>query len=164
MMHDDTPAPRARTTATNDRHTPKFHEWTLGRVHDDGVRDEVPVAGYLLGRATSEKDDHNHSQDFTPDGQRCSACRWFEVLIVDTSEDDEAGSTYLVYTCGRTIIPGERDRTRFVWTDSPREVVEALVVRQHGQPKLPVASARALAQAADLDDDIADAFDNRAVA
>lgn len=156
-MHD------SRKTTTP-RRQPELREWTLDRVADDGTRDEVTVQGYLLGRATSEKESHNHSTDFTPDGQRCSACRWFEVLIIDTSEDDEVGTNYLVYTCGRTMLPREHDRTRFVYTDSPHEVVSALVVRQHGQPKLPVASDRALSQAAYLDDEIGDAYVNRAVA
>jgi hypothetical protein len=150
--------------STTPRREPELRPWPLDRVADDGTRDTVTVQGYLLGRATSEKEGHNHAEDFTPDGQRCSACRWFEVIIIDTSDDAEAGTDYLVYTCGRTMLPGEHDRTRFVYTDSPHEVVSALVVRQHGQPKLPVASDRALAQAAWLDNEIADAYVNRAVA
>jgi len=126
---------------------------------------EFTVFGSLLGRATSEQDEHNdHVGAHAGRGERCSACRWFEVLILNVSEDEEAGVEYLLYTVGRSIVPGETDRIRTVWTDSPRKVVAALVVRQDGQPRLPIASDWALAEASDLDDDIADAYENRLVA
>lgn len=135
---------------------------------DEGGKPPVVVDAYVLGHATSQHEDHDENAhgpaETAPRRVRCSACRWFEVQIFDVSRDDDAGVKYLVYTVGKTIVPGETDRVRFVWTDSEREVVEALVVRQGGTPKLPVASARALSQAARWDDDILDAFDNRVVA
>jgi len=139
---------------------PALREWDF----TDAAGDAVVVLGRMLGRASSVKDGHNHPEEYAEKGVRCSACRWFDVSILAVDEDDEAGADYVVYTCGRTIVPGEVDRPRFVWTSSPREVVESLVVRQDGQPKLPVASARALAQAADRDEDLADAYENRLVA
>jgi hypothetical protein len=132
-------------------------------VENDG--EPVVVSAYLLGTATSENPEHNdHDTEFVKRGERCSACRWFEVQIFDVSDDEDAGEAYLVYTVGKTIVPGETPRIRFKWTDSPRVVVESLTVRQNGHPKLPVASALALAMAADLDDEIARAFDRRVVA
>lgn len=145
-------------------------ELTLRRVTlpDEGGRPPVEVDAYLLGFATSQHDDHDdkaHGPDETaPKRVRCSACRWFEVQIYDVSDDDESDESYLVYTVGRTIVPGETDRIRFKWTDSPYVVVGCLVVRQGGVPKLPVASDIALGQAAFYDDAIADAYVNRAVA
>lgn len=149
---------------------PSNQQLTLRSVTlpDEGGKPPVVVDAYVLGHATSQHEDHDdkaHGPSETARrGTRCSACRWFEVQIFDVSDDEDAGVKYLVYTVGKTIVEGETDRIRFVWTDSEREVVEALVVRQGGMPKLPVASARALAQAARWDDDILDAYDNRAVA
>lgn len=148
----------------------RIHEPTLRSITlaNEAGKEPVAIQSYLLGYATSQQDEHDdraHGPGETaPRGSRCSACRWFEVQIHDVSDDPESDETYLVYTVGRTIVPGETDRIRFKWTDSPRVVVACLVVRQGGQPKLPVASDLALAQAADLDEDIAAAYDNRAVA
>jgi hypothetical protein len=48
-------------------------------------------------------------------------------------------------------------------TSSAVALVDLLTVRGKQSPYLPLPSARALAQAADIDDDIFDAFNNRAV-
>jgi hypothetical protein len=146
------------------------HEPTLRGVTlpDEGGRPPVEVQAYLLGYASSQHDTHDENAhdpgETAPKRVRCSACRWFEVQIYDVSDDPNSDETYLVYTVGKTIVPDETDRIRFVWTTSEYEVVEALVVRQGGVPKMPVASGRALAQAAKLDEDIAHAYINRAVA
>lgn len=146
------------------------HELTLRGVTlpNENGKPDVEVQAYVLGYASSQHDVHDenaHGPDETaPKRVRCSACRWFEVQIFDVSDDDEAGTTYLVYTVGKTIVPGETDRIRFVWTDSPYEVVECLTVRQGGMPKLPVASGRAISQAAYWDEDVAVAYRDRAVA
>lgn len=123
----------------------------------------------------------------------CSRCRWFEarILAVDAELTDActcdappdrtidgephvAGcgtepprARYLVLTYGRSRVPGETDKRRAAWTDSAFEVVELLVQRDRSrgrQPFLPAASARVLAQAAEHDEDIREAFVNRAVA
>lgn len=150
-------------SATN--HEPALRRFTLA---DESGRPPVDIEAYLLGIASSQHEVHDekaHGHDeFAPKRVRCSACRWFEVQIYDVSDDPGSDETYLVYTVGKTIVPGETDRVRFVWTNSEHEIVSALVVRQGGVPKLPVASDRALAQAAKLDEDIAFAYINRAVA
>jgi len=134
----------------------------------DQYGQDVNVDAYLLGFATSEQPQHDenaHPEDDTaPKRVRCSACRWFEARVFDVSDDENAGSRYLVHTVGRSIVPGESDRNRVAFTNSAFEVIEVLTVRQGGVPKLPVASGRALAQAAALDEEIAHAFVNRAVA
>lgn len=113
----------------------------------------------------------------------CSRCRWFEARIlrveaelVPTGElvagepvyaPEEPTARYLVLTYGRSRVPGETDKRRAAWTNSGFEVVEFLVQRDRGRsraPFLPAASARVLAQAAEWDDDIREAFVNRAVA
>lgn len=121
---------------------------------------------------------------------RCSHCRWFEARVLRVRHEltgtctcgagsdlhaaqlhtrtcgvEDPSGRYLVLTYGRTRVPGETDKRRSVWTNSAFEVVEVLVQRDRGEkPFLPAASARVLAQAAQWDEDISDAFVNRAVA
>lgn len=93
--------------------------------------------------------------------------RWFEVGLYALED-----GTYVVHTIGRSTVTGERDLGRVEMTDSPYEVIEMLTVRRvssrHGQrtggdrraqnPYLPKASLRALAQAAEFDDGINEAY------
>lgn len=145
---------------------------------DPGVWRDVEVAtpngvirfvGRTLGHASSHEDFHTHDEfdengerRYARPGRRCSGCRWHEVTIYEADED-EGDARYLVVTRGPSIVPGERTFCRATWTDAATEVVELLVIRQGGQPTLPRSSARALAQAADLDDDLLDAYENRPV-
>lgn len=121
--------------------------------------------GKIMGASTSEASYHNHAGDFlapgrTPDGRRtkCSACRWLETKLYVTDTDK-----FVVHTVGRSIVPGETDYARVTFTPSAYEVVEILTIKSGKEPYIPVPSARALAQAAQLDDDIHDAYVNRAV-
>lgn len=122
--------------------------------------------GVVLGTATSEAQYHNHDSDYLTAAappkegrrQKCSACRWLETTIYL-----KAGGQYVVHTNGRSIVPGERDYVRVTFTDSAYEVVEILTVKGQTDPFIPAPSARALAQAADKDDDIQEAYVNRAV-
>lgn len=125
---------------------------------------------------------------FAEAGTRCSACRWFEVGIYEVlgehagrctcglgdSEDGHHDvlcglksptARYLVVTCGRSVVPGERDKRRTTWTDSAFDVIEVLTQRpdRAREPFIPAASRRALARAAQWDDDVRDAWINRAV-
>lgn len=161
--------------------TDRRHTAPAVREHRVTGRDgeELAFAGRLIGFASSQRDDHTHrAADHAEPGQRCSACRWFEVRIFSVESElapdpgdpeefeneTEARGRYLVLTYGRSEVPGETDKRRAVWTDSPFEVLEVLTQRDRGAPFLPTASARALAQAAAFDDALADAYVNRAVA
>lgn len=147
-------------------------------------RDGEPFTftGRLLGAGSSRRDDHMHDllrDRYAPRRIRCSACRWFEVAIyvraVDTAIDLETDpptlsrvpaedGDYVVHTVGATVVPGEQRLSRISVTESPFEVIELLTVRRHGQdPFLTAQSSRALAQAAELDDGIREAYINRAV-
>lgn len=167
------------TTETRDDVTERTRP--ADRIHRVPGRDgeELAFEGALVGFASSQRDDHTHRDaGYAAPGQRCSACRWFEVRIFAVSaelvpdpgdpeefeNDAEPRGRYLVLTYGRSEVPGETDKRRAVWTDSPFEVVEALTQRDRGAPFLPTASARALAQAAAYDADLQDAYVNRAVA
>jgi hypothetical protein len=70
---------------------------------------------------------------------------------------------YLVLTYGRSVVPGETTKRRAMWTDSAFEVIEVLTQRNDTGAFLPVTSARALANAATWDEDIKEAYINRAV-
>lgn len=121
----------------------------------------ITVKGRLLGFASSQRDQHSHDDEFVAKGGRCSACRWFEVRIIALTDDDDG---WLVHTTGKTTLPDEREYCRAIFTESAFEVIEALTVRKTGTPSLPGPSARAVSQAAQHDEDIRDAYVNRAVA
>lgn len=123
----------------------------------------ITFSGRLLGYSSSEVDYHSHDGDTPQAGQRCSKCRWTEVSIYKTSPKS-VEARYCVYTVGKSRLHGESDRSKVRWTESPYEVVEILNVRKSGSPSLPGPSARALAQAAEYDDGINDAYHNRVVA
>jgi hypothetical protein len=124
--------------------------------------EEEELHGRLLGFGTSQRTYHNHpvprDLELHADDWKCSACRWFEVSVI--ALDDGA---YAVYTVGRSELPYEEPRARLQFTESPFEIIEMLTDRRGPRPRLPVAAARCLAQAASHDDRVADAYVNRAV-
>lgn len=134
------------------------------RIELSGRDDEtIVVDGYLAGSATSARDQHSHDlrrDRYSPRGVRCSACRWFTVDLYLVR-----GGGYVVHTVGGTIVPGERRLSRVTETRSAFAVVEALTVRQPNQePYLTPQALRALAEAAELDEGLLEAYVNRAVA
>jgi hypothetical protein len=151
---------------------------TLQR-HDERTGDVVETIefqGAILGSASSEHETHRGHPKTTwaPRRVKCSACRWLEVTIFlsrsgDPKTDDELTYGYVVQTVGMSNVPGEVNFERLWTTSSAFEVVELLTVRR-GQPNgttetfIPPQHARALAQAATLDEDIREAYVNRAVA
>ena len=134
------------------------------------------VTGYLLGYASSQRIQHTHRGDYaavlddvTGRREHCGACRWFEVRIIREVTLPDVGRrgrfNYVVHTQGSSAIPGDKTYCRLVRTKSALEVIELLTIRrQGGTPSLPGHSARAITQAADRDDDLYDAWINRAVA
>ena len=152
-------------------------QWELERhgthSHDHTTR----FTGQLLGLGTSQRTQHNHEfssvgwENAQPGeslrGTRCPACRWSEFYVFRVEQGDgPENALYAVYTLGPSVIRGETTRVALHWAMSGYEVVELAMVRRgdRGAPYLPVCNARALAMAADVDDKIADAYVNRAVA
>jgi hypothetical protein len=159
---------------------------------DDTPRDYVlptrdgpaTVRGRLIGFASSHRDDHNHpGHEFAPITNietnrraHCTACRWFEVRIIQEYDDNYDPSRvdvphvdslcvgYVVHTLGGSVVPDDTIFCRLARTESPYEVVELLTVRRDGQVMLPGHSARVLAQASHYDEYLADAYVNRAAA
>lgn len=117
----------------------------------------------------AELADAEFPRRYAAPGDRCSACRWFEVQIfeVDSQETDGtwlSADNYLLLTHGASDVPGETSKRRTIWTNSPFRLVEELTQRRGTQAFLPSTSAKVLSEAAAMDPDIADAYVNRAVA
>jgi len=70
----------------------------------------------------------------------------------------DARARYLVATSGPSVVPGEVNRRRAVWTDSPWEVRELLTQRNGADVFVPARSARALSQAARWDEGLREAY------
>jgi hypothetical protein len=156
------------SNAVLDEYERPFHvdDWV---IEDRGGDREF--VGQLIGIGTSRREAHNHNlrNEATTDRGRCTACRWSEIYVFSVSDRDRnvpPGARYCVYTLGPSIVPGENTRANVRWATSGFEVVELCTVRrgERGAPFLPAAHARALAMAANVDDDVADAYVNRAVA
>jgi hypothetical protein len=85
----------------------------------------------------------------------------------DTTLTIPTFQTYVVYTVGRSRVPGEVDLPKLVETASAYEVVEALTVRRTGggggEVFIPPQHLRALAAASQWDRDLRDAYINRAI-
>lgn len=166
----------------------QYAEITLHRYDEQTqkVIETVKFAGAILGSATSEHNSHrgHPGAEFAPKHVKCSACRWLEVTIyrrrvemtyaVIVEPDPNAPATYtydyVIHTVGMSDVPGEVDFIRIHQTASAFEVVELLTVRRTNPRTgvttafVPPQHARALAQAATLDDDLREAYVNRAVA
>jgi hypothetical protein len=129
------------------------------------------LRGRLVGLGTSQRVDHSHGDIYSNGTQdsaltrRCTACRWSEIYIFETVGEPDLRK-YCVYTLGPSTIPGEVTRSNVRWASSGFEVIELATVRrgERGTAFLPAAHARALAMAAEVDESIAEAYVNRAVA
>lgn len=131
--------------------------------------------GELLGLGSSKRDEHNHPINSPQQelvnrihrGDRCAACRWSEFYLFRVkSGDGPRNGVYAVYTLGPSVVDGETTRMALQWAMSAFEIVELAMVRRgdRGAPYMPMCNARAIAMAADVDERIANAYVNRAVA
>lgn len=136
--------------------------WRLPTVitDDDDVVDGVlTLTARFLGLGSSRYDRHaDHPGRWATREERCGQCRWYELRLFRVSRND-----YVLYHVGRSQVPGEVDLCRHERAYSPQEVIERCVVRHPGRASLTRPSARALAQAAPFDDELRDAYENRAV-
>lgn len=87
--------------------------------------------------------------------------RWFEVDLYVGEINGER--SYVVHTQGKSRIEGEGIRARIALSQSPYEVIELLTVVNRGKLYIPRQSSHALAQAAQWDEGLRDAYINRAV-
>lgn len=137
--------------------------WLLPTVTEEPghVRDGLlRIEGRFLGVGSARRGRHsNHRGEYATRDDRCSVCRWFETRIF------RVGGEYVLYHVGRSIVPGERDFTRHERAFSPEEVIERYTYRNRDtdEPFLGRPAALALSQAVSHDDDLRDAYENRAV-
>ncbi len=158
--------------------------WTL--PVDDGQA-VTTFPGRLLGYADSRRGQHElegasrnrlgavhdvvDGQPYARAGQRCGACRWFEVRIFRggrgcrrVNRCEHAGEFVIHYT-GATVVPGEVHRSRVAYADGGHALIEQATSRNLEQNRVFITPpmARALAMAANHDPDVEHAWVNRAV-
>lgn len=135
-------------------------EWVL---NDTETGEHYEVRGTLLGFATSQRSQHGHAPGKHPGPRACHACRWFEVRIIRTTDDD-----YVVSYQGFTTLPNEQHRHNVHRTASGYTVVEVLTQRRPDRVTgvlstfIPRTSRFALADAAAKDEGIERAWVDRA--
>lgn len=83
--------------------------------------------------------------------------RWLEMELYKTADGE-----YIVYTIIASGVE-EDNRYRIRRTRSPFTVIEYLTLLREGKPYLPRDAAVLLSEAANVDDDIREAYVNRAV-
>lgn len=143
--------------------------WNLPLTDDQDQTDVLTFTGRFLGVWSSRRPYHSrHDGQFADPGERCSACRWFEPRIFRVDDADPGAPLerdgYVVHYVGGTIVPGEVMRCRADKVATANEVLEVLTTRRGDKaPFLTVPAARVLAQAATYDDDLDNAYVNRAV-
>lgn len=133
-------------------------DWIL--PNNDGSS-TVELNGKLLGVSSSHWDRHvgHKPEEYVAPGDRCGACRWFEVRIFR----DQDNKQYMIHYAGRSIIPEEKTRSRYEWLNGAHAVLESLTTRRVAGVYLTPPAARVLAQAAGQDKALEEVWINRAV-
>lgn len=154
----------------------RFADFALDEMDEAPTLEERTVAAVRIGEQTasarvlgfgSSYADSKHTGHMpgTPPvkGESCSACRWADVAILAVAGPAPAGAVmYLVALMGKSVVSGEEDRIRTVWTEDPMEVLKSMVVgnRKDGlgrfgaNTKFPYTNGRAFREAAKVDEGI----------
>lgn len=136
-------------------------DWSL---YSDG--EIINIYAKLLGIGPSPSP-HQHrnshpGREFAAPKEWCIACRWFEPRIFREIEGDRR---YLLHRAQMTIVPGEKILTRHEWALTGHELIELLTIRRDDRPPfLTMPAGRVLAQAAGQDEELDNAWVNRATA
>lgn len=141
--------------------------WSLPT--EDGLA-SITFYGRLLGLTTTQRPRHTHVGDHAEPKVKCGACRWFaprifREILTDRDTKDRPGR-FLIHYAGMTTVPGESDRSRYVWVEGAHAVIEQLTTRNwpgRVEPFMTAPAARVLAQAASFDTELEAAYVNRAV-
>lgn len=130
----------------------------------------IEIYGQFLGFGSSQGDRHatwHPTSGYARSDQKCWACRWSEPRLFSVKTQDPSEPTlgrYLIHYAGVSIVPGEVTLSKHVWAMTGYEVVEIMTTRRTGvAPYLHPTAARVLSQAAAFDDEINEAYINRAV-
>lgn len=144
---------------------PPVETFTLEIPGSGDAPEEKTVTGRLIGSNSSGQEKHeDHKDDWAPRKFRCPACRWMEVDIYVDVTDGDRTYPYLVHTVGRSDVPGEFDRPRFIPATNTMMVLGALMSHQGSETRLAVAAKMALLEAAGYDDDLRDEVRSRGIA
>jgi hypothetical protein len=124
----------------------------------------VSFNGRRIGSASSRENTHSHPENRKAvRGERCSACRWFEVRIyIDErarEQRDRNDGGYVLETVGRTVVDGEHDRFRTRLYHDPWLVIAKLVKRVGDNTFLPTVAQIALEDAAVHDPALSELLD-----
>ena len=139
-------------------------EWQLPDRAGDSTSSikVVKLRAWFIGFGTSGKSWHtDHDEEYAPQGTKCNACRWFEVMIFHVEHN-----RYAVLRVGRSAVPDEVDFPRLDDAYSPHHVIEKLIEHPRPgsggrtQPFLTAPVRDAIAVAAGYDDDMADMYDD----
>lgn len=135
--------------------------WTI----TDQYGASITITGELLGIGSSWRPRHQNHQgtEFAPPRTHCSTCRWTEIRIFAVDEDDRSLGRYLVVKRGASVVPGEQDFVEWDWQIAGHEVLSKLTTRRGTDAFLTAPADRALAQAAENDSGMRDAYINRVV-
>jgi hypothetical protein len=135
------------------------------RTYDNELRRIVPIHfhGRKLAYASSKRPTHTHPyRHYANTGERCSACRWFEVAIYKVTQSnnlrDQPVGGYVLETKGITIVEGEHDRFRVRCYRDPWIIVAKLMKRVDNDVILPVVSRNVLSEASKHDEKLKEAF------
>jgi hypothetical protein len=160
--------------------------WTIPIVDSDyeDTHDEanmtltLTINGQFLGMGTTYRPRHNqHVNEYanTVDGEKCNACRWFELRLFYDDNDRR----YVLHFAGRSVVPTEEQRFKTEFAYSAMEIIDILSSQPRGRnvrnedgtvskqtvspdvASLTYPAIRALAQACGFDDDIKEAYISR---
>ena len=147
--------------------TEQYLEVRRWRLHDTASGQHVQFKGQLLGAASSQRPEHNHDGERAPGGgPPCHACRWFEVRIIVTTEEEYVVSYegFTTFDFNPNTGKPETHRATVHRTRSPHTVIEVLTQVRNNEMFIPRTSRLALSEAAGRDDGIERAWIDRVVA
>jgi hypothetical protein len=110
----------------------------------------------LLSQASSQSEHTCTAHDKAG----CRGCRWFEVALTRMPSETGGRMKYGVVIKGMSLLPGETDRIRQETSTSPHAIVDFLALGAPDRRYIPKVSRKALHEAADIDDALADALDD----
>jgi hypothetical protein len=79
----------------------------------------IEVTGSLVGFVSTRESKHSHFSRWAPRGEKCRACRWFQILVIQTD------SKWVMHRIGPSQVPHETPMfTPLTVTDTAAELVE----------------------------------------
>ena len=99
--------------------------------------EEQEFDGMVLGFGSSYATSNTHTGHMPgttpPQGVRCSACRWADVVILRAVVPGSGTAMYAVILLGKSDIEGEATRVKPIWTEEAFEVLQNIMVSGRSQ-------------------------------